>query len=104
MVEAFPFVSSRMAPSECFLGARNTTDSIGNYGVEDRLYSPANARGQNQNCRGTAPRLFWIIPTYTVTNLRSPAPLTPNEKFHLVLADKTDPFNIGQIAVYAGIV
>ncbi len=65
---------------------------------------PQTPAAQNQNCRGTAPRLFWIIPTYTVTNLRSPAPLTPNEKFHLVLADKTDPFNIGQIAVYAGIV
>jgi hypothetical protein len=68
-----------------------------------QLETTAPAAAKRQTVEEPHPRLFWIIPTYTVTNLKSPAPLTPNEKFHLVLADKTDPFNIGQIAVYAGI-
>jgi len=49
------------------------------------------------------PRLFWIIPTYTVTNSKSPAPLTSHEKFRLYMADKTDPYTFGFIAFNAGL-
>src|SRR5690349_10523068 len=49
------------------------------------------------------PRLFWIIPTYTVTNRKSPAALTANEKFRLFMLDKTDPYTFGFIAANAGL-
>jgi hypothetical protein len=48
-------------------------------------------------------RLFWIFPTYAVTNSQSPSPLTPRGKWRLAVEDITDPFTFGAIAFEAGI-
>jgi hypothetical protein len=49
------------------------------------------------------PRLFWIMPTYAVSNNRSPVPLSSREKFRLFRKNTTDPFTIGYTAFQAGI-
>ena len=49
------------------------------------------------------PRLFWILPTYTVADSKSAFPLTARGKFRLFVKDNTDPFNIGWIAFEAGL-
>jgi hypothetical protein len=49
------------------------------------------------------PRLFWILPTFSVADSKSARPLTASGKFRLFVKDKTDPFTIGWIAFDAGI-
>jgi hypothetical protein len=49
------------------------------------------------------PRLFWILPTYTVADSKSARPLTARGKFRLFVKDKTDPFTIGWEAFEAGL-
>jgi hypothetical protein len=49
------------------------------------------------------PRLFWILPTYTVTDSKSVHPLTAQGKFRLFVKDETDPFTIGWVAFEAGL-
>jgi len=49
------------------------------------------------------PRLFGILPTYTVANAKSPAMLTTGGKWRLFVRDKTDPFTFGWVAFEAGI-
>jgi len=49
------------------------------------------------------PRLFWILPTYTVADSKSAFPLTARGKFRLFVKDNTDPFTIGWIAFESGI-
>jgi hypothetical protein len=49
------------------------------------------------------PRLFWILPTYTVTESRSAHPLTAHGKFRLFVKNETDPFTIGWVAFEAGL-
>ncbi len=49
------------------------------------------------------PRLFWILPTYTVADSKSARPLTAYGKFRLFVKDKTDPFTIGWVAFEAGL-
>jgi len=49
------------------------------------------------------PRLFWIMPTYAVSNNKMPVPLSSREKFRLFLKNTTDPFTIGYTAFEAGI-
>lgn len=60
---------------------------------------PANS----QKIEEEHPRLFWILPTYTVTDSKSARPLTAHGKFRLFVKDKTDPFTIGWIAFEAGL-
>jgi hypothetical protein len=55
---------------------------------------PQTPKAKNKPTEELHPRLFWIIPTYTVTNRKSPAPLTPNEKFRLFMVDKTDLYTV----------
>jgi hypothetical protein len=49
------------------------------------------------------PRLFWILPTYSVIDSKSAHPLTARGKFRLFVKDKTDPFTIGWVAFNAGL-
>ena len=49
------------------------------------------------------PRLFWILPTFTVADSKSARPLTARGKFRLFVKDKTDPFTIGWVAFEAGL-
>jgi hypothetical protein len=49
------------------------------------------------------PRLFWILPTYTVTEIKSARPITAHGKFGLFVKDETDPFTIGWVAFEAGL-
>jgi len=57
----------------------------------------------DHNNREEHPRLFWIIPTYHVSNIKSPQPLSAREKFRIVENDMTDPFTYAGIALDAGI-
>lgn len=49
------------------------------------------------------PRLFWIMPTFSISNGKSSTSLSSAAKFHLFLRNTTDPFNVGYIAFTAGI-
>ena len=53
--------------------------------------------------RENHPRLFWIIPTFTVSNSSSPISLTSGEKFHLFFRNTADPFTVTYTAFGAGI-
>jgi hypothetical protein len=49
------------------------------------------------------PRLFWVIPNYTVADSESVSPLTTRGKGRLFVKDATDPFNLFWVAFDAGI-
>lgn len=49
------------------------------------------------------PRIFWIIPTYTVTESKTPTRLTPRQKLEIVVKDTIDPYTIGFTGLTAGI-
>jgi len=49
------------------------------------------------------PRVFWIIPTFKVTESKVPTKLTPKQKLEIVVRDTTDPYTIGFTAFTAGI-
>src|SRR5215472_17034058 len=49
------------------------------------------------------PRVFWIIPTHSVSNLKSAAPLSSREKFGLFVRISTDPFTIATNSIQAGV-
>lgn len=49
------------------------------------------------------PRIFWIMPTYTITESKRPTELTPRQKLEMVIKDTTDPYTIGYTAFTAGI-
>jgi hypothetical protein len=49
------------------------------------------------------PRLFWIIPTYSVSNSKLPSRLSPPVKFRLFVKNATDPYNLGYTAFMAGV-
>jgi hypothetical protein len=49
------------------------------------------------------PRLFWILPAYSVADAKSVRPLTARGKLRLFVKDKTDPFTIGWLAFEAGL-
>jgi hypothetical protein len=58
---------------------------------------------KSQQLEEKHPRLFWILPTYTVADSKSARPLTAHGKLRLFVKDKTDPFTIGWVAFEAGI-
>jgi hypothetical protein len=60
---------------------------------------PANS----QKLEEKHPRLFWLLPTYTVTETKSTRPLTAHGKFRLFVKDETDPFTLGWVAFEAGL-
>jgi hypothetical protein len=49
------------------------------------------------------PRLFGVMPTYSVSNNKAPVALSSTAKFHLFIKDTTDPFTITYTAFIAGI-
>lgn len=49
------------------------------------------------------PRIFWIIPTYKVTESKTPTALTSHQKLGIVVNDLSDPYTIGFTAFVAGI-
>jgi len=49
------------------------------------------------------PRLFWVMPTYTVSNSGFPSALSSGEEFSLAFQNTADPFTFGYIASNAGI-
>lgn len=49
------------------------------------------------------PRIFWIIPTFKVTESKTPTKLTPRQKLEIVVKDTIDPYTIGFTAFTAGI-
>jgi hypothetical protein len=65
--------------------------------------APNTGSQQNAAVKEMHPRLFWIMPTYAVSNNKSPVPLSSREKFRLFLKNSTDPYTIGYTAFQAGI-
>jgi len=49
------------------------------------------------------PRIFWIIPTFKVTESKTPTKLTPGQKLEIVVKDTIDPYTIGFTAFTAAI-
>lgn len=49
------------------------------------------------------PRLFLILPTYSVSNSKSPVSLSSSAKFHLFVKNTIDPFVLGYIPFNAAI-
>ena len=49
------------------------------------------------------PRLFWVVPTYSVTNSKLRSGLSAHEKFRIFAKNALDPFTVGYIAMDAGI-
>lgn len=58
---------------------------------------------ESQKLEEEHPRLFLIVPTYTVTSSKSASPLTARGKWRLFLKDETDPFTFGWVAFEAGL-
>ncbi len=53
---------------------------------------PVQQAAKSLPARENHPRLFWIIPTFTVSNSSSPISLTSGEKFRLFFTNTADPF------------
>ena len=49
------------------------------------------------------PRLFWIIPTYSVSSRKAPSMMSPHDKFHLFAKNAIDPYNLGYTAFSASL-
>ena len=49
------------------------------------------------------PRLFWIIPTFTVSDSKTPTALSSRKKFRMFFNNSTDPFTISDVAFGAGL-
>lgn len=58
---------------------------------------------QNPVVQEKHPRLFWIIPTYAVSNSKLPTSLSSAEKFRLFVQGTTDPFTVTLTAFTAGV-
>ena len=58
---------------------------------------------ESQTIEEQHPRLFWIFPTYTVADSKSPSPLTTHGKWRLFAKDTTDPFTFGWAAFEAAL-
>jgi hypothetical protein len=48
-------------------------------------------------------RLFWIVPTYSVSNSKLPSLLSPHDKFRLFVRNAIDPYTLGYTAFAAGL-
>jgi hypothetical protein len=49
------------------------------------------------------PRLFWIIPTFTVSDSKTPIGLSSQKKLRMFFDNSTDPFSISYVAFTAGV-
>jgi hypothetical protein len=78
---------------------------------EDAKANAAEAAASGQQVAATPgpgnqekhPRLFWIIPTYSVSNSKLPSRLSPHDKFHLFVKNAIDPYTLGYTAFAAGL-
>jgi hypothetical protein len=61
--------------------------------------APAPDRGHKEQ----HPRLFWIVPTYSVSNGKLQARLSSHEKFRIFVKNAVDPFTLGYTAIEAGV-
>jgi hypothetical protein len=61
--------------------------------------APATSPGHQEK----NPRLFWIIPTYSVSNSRWPSRLSLHDKFRVFVKNATDPYTLGSTAIAAGL-
>jgi len=64
---------------------------------------PVQQAAKSLPARENHPRLFWIMPTFTVSNSSSPISLTSGEKSRLYLRNTADPFTVTCTAFGAGI-
>ncbi len=64
---------------------------------------PVQQAAKSLPARENHPRLFWIIPTFTVSNSSSPISLTSGEKFRLFFRNTADPYTVTYTAFGAGI-
>jgi len=64
---------------------------------------PVGLRRDRPAVKEKHPRLFWVMPTYSVSNSSFPSSLSSREKFRLAVQNATDPFTFGYIAANAGI-
>ena len=73
--------------------------------LEEAQKSPVQrmAPAQSPGLQEEHPRLFWIIPTYRVSNSKVPVSMSSSEKLRLFERNTTDPFTIGYTAFNAGI-
>lgn len=65
--------------------------------------APQAVTAQSPVAREEHPRLFWIIPTFSVSNSRVPVSLSSAAKFHLFFENTTDPFTVASTAFSAGV-
>ena len=61
------------------------------------------APAQSPGLQEEHPRLFWIIPTYRVSNSKAPVSMSSPEKFRLFVRNTTDPSTVIYAAFTAGI-
>jgi len=73
--------------------------SLGQAATTEEQVPPA----KSQKPEDEHPRLFWILPTYTVVQIKSASPLTASGKWRLFVKSETDPFTFGWVAFEAGI-
>jgi len=82
------------------------TQAEGTSAVSREQYAPAAqqaAPAKSPQLEEKHPRLFWVLPTYTVADSKSARPLTAHGKLRLFVKNETDPFTIGWVAFEAGI-
>lgn len=60
-------------------------------------------RATNQPQEEKHPRLFGIFPTYDISNVKTPPPLSTRGKFRLFAKGATDPYNLVYTAASAGL-
>jgi len=77
----------------------SNTDPSGQTAATKAQRPPA----RSQTLEDEHPRLFLILPTYTVVHSESPSPLTAREKWRLFVKGETDPFTFGWVAFEAGV-
>jgi len=65
--------------------------------------TPQASPENNQTAEEQHHRLFGIFPTYTVSNNKSPSPLTARAKFRLFVKGSFDPFSFASVAIGAGL-
>src|ERR1700740_1079095 len=73
--------------------------------ISTQIATPAQhiATMQTPGVQEKHPRLFGIVPTYSVSNSKIPSSLSSRQKFHLFLKNTSDPFTLTYTAFNAGL-
>jgi hypothetical protein len=80
----------------------STFPEVANTDYTDAAASIEVATGSSAN-QEKHPRLFWIIPTYSISNGKLPSLLSPHDKFRLFVKNATDPYTLGYTAFMAAV-